>query len=311
MTQDSVLHINQATRSFSDRPALNGLDLAIGPGEVVALLGPNGAGKTTLMRAISGRLKLDSGRILVAGGEPALSSEVRRCLGIVPQTIALYPNLTGRQNLDVFARLSGVSGQSAKDAVELGLQRAQLSDRADDSLNELSGGMQRRLNIVAGTLHDPQLLLLDEPTVGVDLDARQAIHALLDELCQTGMAIVVSTHDFEQAAEIADRVAFMAEGSLLADGSVAELVGQAFGDSKEGVVALATGVSDTAAQVLRDGGFRPTSDERFWSGPVAGGYEDLLVLESRLEDIGDHVAEIRLRDPGLNGVFMHLMESRS
>jgi len=304
----SVLKVTVACRAFAGRQVLQDVSFAAAPGEIIALLGPNGAGKTTLMRAIAGRLKLDSGTVDLCGQDPYLEPSARGKLGIVPQTIALYPSLTGRQNLDIFARLAGLRGPAIKAAIAEALQRAQLVDRADEPLGSLSGGMQRRLNIVTGTLQKPLLLLLDEPTVGVDLDARQTIHALLQDLRNDGMAILVSTHDFEQASAIADRVAFMAGGKLLADGPAAALVHQVFGDAKEGVVAFSSAVGEKAGRILSDFGFRATSDSRLWSGPVTGGYEAMAELEKELETNGVHVAELRLRDPDLNGVFMHLTE---
>ena len=306
-----VLKVMGAHRAFAARQALQDVSLSASSGEIIALLGPNGAGKTTLMRAVAGRLKLDAGTVSVVGLDPYIDSTARAKLGIVPQTIALYPALTARQNLDVFARLAGLRGAAIADAINLALDRAQLTERADESLGSLSGGMQRRLNIVVGTLQNPLVLLLDEPTVGVDLDARQTIHALLHDLRNTGMSILMSTHDFEQATTIADRVAFMANGRLLAEGPVASLVRQVFGDSKEGVVAFNASVGQKAGRILSDFGLRATSDERLWSGPVTGGYQALDALEKELKGAGVHVAEIRLRDPGLDGVFMHLTEHAS
>ena len=220
----TILEVKDARRSFIDRQALTDVSLIVDAGEIVALLGPNGAGKTTLMRAIAGRLQLDEGRVSVAGLDPVADSAARQALGVVPQTIALYPQLTARQNLDVMARLGGLKGDAVKAAVDEALTRAALTDRADDRLTALSGGMQRRLNIVAGALHRPKLLLLDEPTVGVDMHSRESIHALLRVLRDTGIGILFSTHDFDQAAEVADRAAFMAQGRLLLEGPVSELI---------------------------------------------------------------------------------------
>ena len=149
----TILEIANASRAFADRAALHDVSLQVAAGEIVALLGPNGAGKTTLMRAIAGRLRLDSGSVRVLGLDPYTSDAARAALGIVPQSIALYPQLTVRQNLDVFARLSGLKKQAMAAAIDAALTRAALTDRADERLTTLSGGMQRRLNIVAGTLH--------------------------------------------------------------------------------------------------------------------------------------------------------------
>lgn len=304
----TLLEINNASRAFADRQALHNVSLNVAAGEIVALLGPNGAGKTTLMRAVAGRLQLDSGSVLVMGRDPVSDNSARSALGIVPQTIALYSQLTARQNLDVLARLSGLKGSAINQAVDEALTSAALHDRADDVLTDLSGGMQRRLNIVAGTLHHPGLLLLDEPTVGVDIQARESIHALLKNLRDAGIGILFSTHDFDQAAVIADRAAFMAQGKLLLEGPVKDLIKNAFGDAKEGIVELAQPASPDAQQVLMASGLSSADDKYVWSGPLTGGYADIARLENSLEASGAHVAEIRVREPGLGGVFMQLMD---
>ena len=307
----TVLEISNASRAFADREALHDVSLTIAAGEIVALLGPNGAGKTTLLRAVAGRLQLDSGSVLVMGKNPLDDNSARGALGIVPQSIALYPHLTARQNLDVLARLSGLKGSAVKQSVDEALSSAALQDRADDALADLSGGMQRRLNIVAGTLHHPKLLLLDEPTVGVDLQARESIHALLQDLRAAGMAILFITHDFDQAAAIAGRAAFMSQGKLLLEGSVAGLIKDAFGGAKEGVVELLQTATPEAQQILTASGLSSTDEQCVWSGPLTGGYADITQLEHRLETSGTHIAEIRVREPGLGGVFMQLMDKQS
>jgi ABC-2 type transport system ATP-binding protein len=306
-----VLDISHASRAFADRQALHDVSLQVTPSEIVALLGPNGAGKTSLMRAIAGRLRLDSGRVAVAGLDPHNNAAARATLGIVPQSLALYPQLTARQNLAVFARLAGLAGKHAKVAVEAALLRAGLQDRADERLSALSGGMQRRINIVAGTLHQPQLLLLDEPTVGVDLYAREAIHDLLRTLRDAGMGILFSTHDFDQAAEVADRAAFMIAGRLVLQGPVAELVRNACGDAKEVIVMLTQAPGTAARQILVNWHLTASEDDHEWHGALTGAYATLAKLEAELEHAGAHVSEIRVREPGLGTVFMRLMESHA
>jgi len=303
---EAVLEISGARRRFADRKALQDVSISVAPGEILALLGPNGAGKTTLMRAAAGRLRLEGGSARVAGCDPLKERAARRALGIVPQSLALYSHLTARENLDVFARLMGLKGRAVGQAVADGLQRAGLADRGDDLLPNLSGGMQRRLNIVAATLHNPRLLLLDEPTVGVDVNAREAIHALLHDLRDSGMGMLLTTHDFEQAADMADRVAFMLDGRIVAQGCVADLVSSVFGDAKELVVTLNRSADEEAHALLRSFNLQPTRDRRLWSGPLTGGYAELPKIEHMLEKSGLHAAELRLRDPGLNGVFLHL-----
>ncbi|MEE4184316.1 MAG: ABC transporter ATP-binding protein, partial [Gammaproteobacteria bacterium] len=194
-----VLELAGARCTLGQRQALDGVDLSVNAGELVALLGPNGAGKTTLLRACSGRIRLSAGTARVAGRNPATDPAARRALGIVPQNIALYPQLAAQDNLSVFAQLAGLRGAARRAAVARALQRAGLQARAGELVKNLSGGMQRRLNIVAGALHEPRLLLLDEPTVGVDPAARESIHALLEKLRADGMGLLLTTHDLEQA----------------------------------------------------------------------------------------------------------------
>jgi len=227
---------------------------------------------------------------------------------MVRQGLALYPQLTVRQNLDVFARLTGLQGAAVSASIEEALTRAALSDRADERLTTLSGGMQRRLNIVAGTLHHPKLLLLDEPTVGVDIKMRESIHDLLRALRDAGMAIVFSTHDFDQAAEVADRAAFMIDGRLLLAGPVPDLIRTAFGDAKETVVVLSEKPGPQAEKILSDWSLTGDDDQHEWHGPLGGDYAALARLETQLQQAGARVAEIRVREPGLSGVFMRLME---
>jgi len=306
----TILEIANASRAFAKRPALHDVSLQVAAGEIVALLGPNGAGKTTLMRAIAGRLRLDSGSVRILGMDPYTSDAARATLGIVPQSIALYPQLTVRQNLDVFARLTGLKQPGMAASIDAALTRAALTDRADERLTTLSGGMQRRLNIVAGTLHQPKILLLDEPTVGVDIQMREAIHALLRELRDAGMAILFSTHDFDQAAAVADRAAFMKDGRLLLAGPVPELIRAAFGDAKEIVVLLDQLPPPPAQKILVDWGFTQSEDQHEWHGPLKGDYTALAQLETQLQQATAHVAEIRVREPGLGGVFMRLMDRK-
>ena len=306
-----LLEIRDACRGFRSRRALQSVSLRLAAGEMLALLGPNGAGKTTLMRAVTGRLALDSGSVRIAGLDPRRDPAARVKLGIVPQAIALYPHLTVRENLDVFARLLGLKGAAVGQAVERALHRARLADRAGELLPQLSGGMQRRLNIVAGTLHEPRLLLLDEPTVGVDMHAREAIHTLLHELRDAGMAIMISTHDFDQATDVADRAAFMAEGRLLEDGPIGELLARYFGTAKEGMVTLVEAATPEVADILTSAGLKPVEAERVWAGPVTGGYTAFAALEAKLEATGVHVDELRLREPHLGAVFREVIERRA
>ncbi|RYF45536.1 MAG: ABC transporter ATP-binding protein [Cytophagaceae bacterium] len=185
------LHVN-----LSHREVLKGLSVEIAKGEVFGLLGSNGAGKTTLIRSICGRVKASAGSISIAGhqGKAAL-----RQIGLVPQELALYSHLTARENLTVFGRLSGLSARDAISAVEWASEAADIKQHLNDRVEILSGGWKRRVNIAAAILHRPALLVLDEPTVGVDVDARNGLHEVISSLSRAGIGVVLATHDLEQA----------------------------------------------------------------------------------------------------------------
>ncbi len=300
-----VLEVRGATRRFDDRIALDGVDLSLRTGEVYALLGPNGSGKTCLLRAIAGRLRLDAGQIAIGGRDPHRDSASRRELGVVPQAIALYAHLSARENLEVFGRLAGVSRDTIGEAVDNALQWTALDSRAADLAGTLSGGMQRRLNIAAGTLHRPRLLLLDEPTVGIDAPARDAIHEMLRRLKAEGLSILLTTHDLDQAGELADRVGILAQGRMLAEGPPGTLVRETFGDGKELIVTLGARPDDRGCTALERERLKPIKDGMTWTGPLAGDLSRLAEVGRRITGAGLVVTEIRVREPGLRGVVAH------
>ena len=207
------------------------------PGEIYALLGPNGAGKTTLVRMICGRIKPQAGDIRLAGRDPFADGAARAALGLAPQALALYPLLTVAENLQAFARLAGLGGAAATEAVAQAMAVTRIDGRARTQVRYLSGGFQRRVNIAAAILAGPRLLVLDEPTVGVDLAAREAIGEVLRRLKGEGVGILLVTHDLDQAEDLADRVGFLSEGAKVLEGVPAMLIAEAFGDQMEVVVA--------------------------------------------------------------------------
>ena len=232
-------------------------------------MGPNGAGKTTLVRVLSGRVRLDHGTVRLGGADPLRDASARRRLGLVPQDIALYPFLTVRENLEVLGRLAGLGHSELRDAVTRALASSGLGSRASERVERLSGGLQRRVNVAAGMLHLPEVLLLDEPTVGIDPAARDEIHALLRSLRDRGMSILVTTHDMEQAEQLADRIAVMSRGRIRAEGTLADLVRVSFEDAREVQLTLA---SEAAAgkpllQVTLNG--EKPAGEGFWFPPGA------------------------------------------
>jgi ABC-2 type transport system ATP-binding protein len=224
----------------------------------------------------------------------------------VPQEIALYPELTIRENLEVLGCLAGLAPGAIPSAVESALDWTGLDDRADSRVSTLSGGMQRRVNLAAGTLHQPEVLLLDEPTVGVDPQARERIHGLLRDLRRRGMAILLATHDLDQAAELSDRIGILADGALRAEGALDSLVAQTFGPARELTVRLTGEVEAEVRAQLSAEGLQPAADGRTWTGPLAGGIEAMTAAGRRLAEGGAVLSEIRLREPGLRAVFFRV-----
>jgi ABC-2 type transport system ATP-binding protein len=270
------------------------------------LLGPNGAGKTSLVRAVCGRLRLDGGSVRIDGENPLTATDARRHLGVVPQELALYSELTPRENLEIFARLMGLDRQAARTAATELLDRIGLADRADDRVSVLSGGMKRRLNVAAGVIHRPSVVLMDEPTVGVDPAAREDIHELLQDLRDDGMAILLTTHDLDQAVELADRVGILIDGKLRAVGSVSDLIGDAFGEGKELLVTLSAAPDAGGVESLESAGLTPSRDRRVWTRRLDSGLDDLSVVTSEFEAFGVAIEEVRVREPSLRGVFFRL-----
>lgn len=220
-----MLAIENLTKRYGSVAALQGVSLSLERGEFFGLLGPNGAGKTTLMSLVAGIRPADSGEIRLNGAPlDHRRVEQRAQLGFVPQALALYDELSGEENMRLFGRLYGLGGALLRDRVEEGLLAAQLQERRRDKVSTYSGGMKRRLNIVAAILHRPPLLLCDEPTAGVDPQSRNAIFEFVQGLNADGMTIVYSTHYMEEATRLCSRIGIIDHGKLLALGTLDELL---------------------------------------------------------------------------------------
>src|SRR5579863_5477849 len=220
-----LLEAIEISKSYGARLALDNVSLAVRPGEIAALLGPNGAGKTTTLSILATLLKPDSGHVLI-NGKPRTSDPagLGRMLGLVPQSLALYPTLSASQNVWHFARMQGLSSADAREACARVLEEVGLGERANDAMHTFSGGMKRRLNLACGIVHRPAVLMLDEPTVGVDLQSREQILTLVRRCADAGAAVIYSTHYMEEAERICDRVLLVDRGKLIADGTVEQLI---------------------------------------------------------------------------------------
>ncbi len=293
-----ALRVRDVARRFGRTTALASASLELRTGERLALLGPNGAGKTTLVRCVSGRAVPDSGEIEMLG-RPLPRTGGRRELGFVPQEIALYPDLTARENLQAFGRFHGLRGRELREAVEWGLEWTGLCDRAGGLTRTFSGGMKRRVNIACGVLHRPLVLLLDEPTVGVDPQSRERIFAMLEELRERGTSILLTTHQLEEAEQRCDRIVIIDHGRVIAEGTLSELIESTVGVNRRVALRL-TGPGPPLE------GFRTSDDRRELVGEVADVALELPGLLNRIREAGGQVSDVDVRAPSLHAVFIHL-----
>ena len=223
--QAPLLEAIGISKSYGARLVLHNVSLAVRPGEIAALLGPNGAGKTTTLSILATLLKPDSGHVLI-NGQPRKSDPagLGRMLGLVPQSLALYPTLSAAQNVWHFARMQGLSHNDAIEHCRRALEEVGLGDRAGDPMHALSGGMKRLLNLACGIVHRPSVLLLDEPTVGVDLQSREQLLTLIRHYADAGAGVIYSTHYMEEAERICDRVLLIDRGKLIAEGDLEKVI---------------------------------------------------------------------------------------
>jgi ABC-2 type transport system ATP-binding protein len=307
METEPVLSCSDLRKRFKERLAVDGVGFQVGPGETYGLLGPNGAGKTTTISMICGLLRRDGGEVTVAGVSLDRDPEkVKAAIGYVPQDVALYLDLSGLENLRFWGRLYGLGGRDLAERVEATLEVVGLTERAGDKVADYSGGMQRRLNIAAGLLHRPRLLVLDEPTVGVDPQSRNAILANVEALGGQGIAVLYTTHYMEEAERLCDRVGIIDQGRLIAEGTRRELVATV--GERDRIELAATGdlAALAAAAASLDG-----VDE---AGVVAGGVHLVAKDGRRLlpplleaaERAGAEVTSVELAEPDLEAVFLHL-----
>ena len=220
-----MLEATGLRKSFGPLVAVDDVSLRVERGTLLGLLGPNGAGKTTTVSMIAGLATPDRGEVRIDGQRLAGDTDpAKRKIGLVPQDLALYEELSARRNLTFFGSLYGIGGRALDQAIASALELVGLAERADDLVRVFSGGMKRRLNLAAGLLHDPDILLLDEPTVGVDPQSRNAIFQNLEELKRRGKALLYTTHYMDEAERLADRIVVMDRGKVIADDTVRGLL---------------------------------------------------------------------------------------
>ena len=302
----ALLSCTSVTKTFGSRVAVDGVSFEVAPGSVYGLLGPNGAGKTTTIKMVCGLLDPDSGSITIAGRSTRGDISVRDLVGYVPQDVALYPDLTAAENLEFLGRLYRLRGSLLAERVSEALALTDLSDRRGDRVDSFSGGMKRRLNIAAGLLHHPSLLVLDEPTVGVDPQSRHAILERVRALQETGMAVLYTTHYMEEAERVCDRVGIMDQGKLIAEGSRRELVARL--GEKDRIDLIASGNLEKLAEACR-------AVAGVEQAAVADGRVHLVaedgrrVLPALIEAAGRSgvaINSVEVSEADLEAVFLHL-----
>lgn len=300
------LQITALIKRFGTLTAVDGISLALAPGECLGLLGPNGAGKSTLIRSIVGRVLANSGTVSIFGNA-AQSPAARAALGWVPQELAIYPRLTCAENLRAFARYHGLSGVRLKEQASWCLEWAALTDRARTIAGSLSGGMKRRLNMAAGVIHAPRIVLMDEPTVGVDPQSRNRIFEMIEALKAQGTSLIYTTHYMEEAERLCDRIAIIDHGRIIAEGTAAELVRSSFG-ARSQVTARVTGAPEAiGAWTARHNG-RVTT-EKAGDDTAEFTINESTEIAPLLTDAVAHnidLDDLALRRPNLESVFLHL-----
>ena len=306
-TLGPLLRCEGLVRRFGDRTAVDGVSFEIAPGETYGLLGPNGAGKTTTISMIAGILEADAGTVEIAGHRvTGQDHDGKRVLGFVPQQIALFDDLSATENLRFFGGLQGLRGAELARRIGATLDLVGLADRAGDRIGTYSGGMQRRANIAVGLLHEPRLLVLDEPTAGVDPQSRNQILESIERLSAAGMSVLYTTHYMEEAERLCDRVGIIDGGRLIAEGTRRELVERV--GQHDRLVVRGDGSMDRLAELTRTMAgvidVQAAERELHVSSDDAAGV--LAALVAAAPSAGVTITGIEVREPNLEAVFLHL-----
>ncbi len=298
-----MITVSEIRKSFGEVHAVRGISFSVGRGEIFGFLGPNGAGKTTTISMLAGLIRPDSGSITIDGMDMAVSGrEIRRMMGVIPQEIALYEELSGRDNLLFWGSLYGLSGTDLRRRVDRSLELVDLTDRAKDAVRTYSGGMKRRINLCAGLVHDPAVILLDEPTLGIDPQARIRMLDVVKGLAAGGGTVIYTTHYLEDAEQLCDRIAIIDGGTIHASGTLAQLVELVGGR----IMVTITGDfrAAEARNVLGETEFEHISDgEIRLKLPDSDSTGELL---GRFFSAGLGVEEVAVREPSLESVFLQV-----
>ena len=311
----NAIEVKNLKKFFGNLQAVQGVEFAAQEGEILSLLGPNGAGKSTTISMLSGLLTPNEGDAFIMGHSIRNKPEAAKAsLGVVPQDIALYPDLSARENLEFWGKMYGLRGAALKARVNEVLDIIGLKDRQKDAVGKFSGGMKRRVNIGAALLHKPQVVIMDEPTVGIDPQSRRHILDNVVELNRQGMTVLYTTHYMEEAAELSDHIAIMDKGKVIAYGTHDELIKLVNGQTRIDLTLNVEGLNvlDSWKSVEGVNGIDSTDGS---SASLSPGSVTVLVSDSNLVlprlfeaagKLGVRITSVDIQEPNLEAVFLHL-----
>jgi ABC-2 type transport system ATP-binding protein len=307
MMNTSIFIVDDLWKSYAETDAVRGLTFQISRGEFFGLLGPNGAGKTTTIGLLSGLIEPTRGHISIDGFDLFSSPmEAKAKLGLVPQSFALYPTLSARDNLVFFGRIYGLKGKRLRERIARVLEIVELTDRANQTVATFSNGMKRRLNMAAGLLHEPEILILDEPTVGVDTQSRNAILERVDSLNESGVTVLYTTHHIEEAQRLCDRVAIMDQGKIIALDTPSGLIR----DLGKGILRIEfnVGVDDKLLDQMNHVGLVRVIDDQKMRIDIETDRTDLSSKEllELMKKRDGLLKTLDISEPNLETVFIHL-----
>jgi len=307
MTQTNAIRVDGLCKNFGDLQAVQDLSFEVQRGEILSLLGPNGAGKSTTISILSGLLKPTQGEAYILGHSVLKEPEAAKaCLGVVPQDVALYPDMSARENLVFWGKMYGLRGASLKKRVDEVLDIIGLADRQRDRVGKFSGGMKRRVNIAVALLHKPQVVIMDEPTVGIDPQSRRHILDNVKELNRQGMTVLYTTHYMEEAQELSDHIIIMDMGKAIASGTFTELIRLVGEQTRidltlnidgDKVISEWKAVSGVSQVIAKEGKVTVLVDD---SNRV------LPFLFETATRQGVRITSVDIQEPNLETVFLHL-----